>query len=222
MDWLKRNSNPDTRSGLLRYGIPNDHALGVRMGDMKRYAKTLKRNHDVALQLWNEGYYEARTMAVFVAEPERLTSEQAENWCNDFDSWAICDTACFDLFDRTSFAWDKVHEWAPREEEFVRRAAFALIWALAVHDKAASNETFEATFRLMRSSATDERSLVKKAVDMALRAAGKRNYALNRSAVRFASELTEVDDKTASWIGRQALKKLDDRSLIEKLEASAP
>lgn len=221
MNWLRDNSDPDVISGMLRYGIPNDHALGVRMGDMKRYAKTLQRNHDVALELWDEGYYEARTMAVFVAEPDRMTPEQAENWCQDFDNWAICDTACFDLFDRTPFAWDKVHEWAPNEAEFVRRASFALIWALALHDKAAPDAKFEATFPVMRAAADDNRPLVKKAIDMALRATGQRNYPLNRAAVEFATQLADRDSKPAAWIGRQAIKKLDDDALVSKLKARA-
>ncbi|MCK0095212.1 DNA alkylation repair protein [Yoonia sp. F2084L] len=220
ISWLQDNSSAETKAGLLRYGIPNERAFGVRMGDMKRYAKTLDRDHDLALQLWKDGRYEARTMAVFLAELDKLTSKQADQWCSDFDNWAICDTACFDLFDRTDFAWDKVHQWAPNSEEFVRRASFALVWALAFHDKSASNATFEATFPLMRAAAIDERPLVKKAIDMALRAAGKRNYALNRTAVQFATDLKDMDDKTANWIGRQALRKLADEALLAKLKAN--
>lgn len=221
MRWLRENSDPDVISGMQRFGIPNDHALGVRMGDMKRYAKTLQRNHDVALQLWKEGYYEARTMAVFVAEPGRMTLEQADGWCNDFDNWAICDTACFDLFDRTPFAWNKVHELALRDEEFVRRAAFALVWALARHDKVASDAMFEATFPLMQGAADDDRPLVKKAIDMALRATGQRSYTLNRAAQKLAMQLADMDSKTAACIGRQAIKKLDDDALVNKLKARA-
>lgn len=219
LHWLEAHSDPDIRAGLLNYGIPNDNALGVRMCDMKRYAKALPSDHGVALQLWENGLYEARTIAAMLADADEMTPAQVDDWCEDFDSWAICDTACFELFDQLPFAWEKVHEWAGREEEFVKRAAFALIWSLSVHDKTAPNKSFSDTLSLMEKAATDDRPLVKKAVDMALRATGKRNYELNQLSIQLAKKLAGSSDKSAAWIGRQSLKKLDDPDLQEKLKA---
>ncbi|MEJ6404264.1 DNA alkylation repair protein [Yoonia sp. 2307UL14-13] len=218
IDWLKAAGSADGVESLTRYGIPNDDACGVPMGVMKKKAKALGIRHDTALALWREGIYEARTMAVFLADPERLTSAEADAWCADFDNWAICDTACFSLVDRTPYAWDKVHHWAPDAREFVRRAGFALIWSLSVHDKAAGDDRFIDTFDLIRHAATDDRPLVKKAVDMALRATGKRNKALNTASIALATELAEQDDKIAKWIGNHAVRELQSDKVQGRLK----
>lgn len=217
LDWLHANADAQIRTDMLRYGIPNENALGVRMGDMKRYARSIGHDHAMARVLWAAGFYEARTLALLVADPQILTSKEADDWCGEFDSWAICDTACFHLFDRTPFAWDKVDSWAPDPREFVRRAAFALVWALSTHDKTADDGKFLNTLALMRDAAVDDRPLVKKAVDMALRAMGKRNTVLNAKARGFAEELSREPDRNARWIGRHALKELESEKLQERL-----
>jgi 3-methyladenine DNA glycosylase AlkD len=217
--WLGTQASEEVRVGLQRYGIPNARAFGVPMGTMKRAAKRIGRDHGLARALWADGRYEARTMAVFLAEPGQLSPAEADAWCADFDSWAICDTACFHLIDRTPFAWEKVHAWAPDPREFVRRAAFALIWALSVHDKAADDAAFLDTFALVRAAAEDPRPLVRKAVDMALRATGKRNAELNRAARALSAELAARPDATARRIGRHALKELESAKLRARLDA---
>ncbi len=217
INWLEHTGTPEQVADMARYGIPNDRAFGVPMGVMKKHAKQLGKDHAVARALWADGRYEARTMAVFIAEADRMPSEEADQWAADFDNWAICDTACFSLLDQTPYRWDKVHLWAPDEREFMRRAGFAMIWALSVHDTATADQVFIDTFPLMREAATDPRPLVKKAVDMALRATGKRNAALNRATRDFAQDLVGHDDKTAGWIGRHALKELESHKVLAKL-----
>src|SRR5688500_7556517 len=107
-------------------------------------------------------------LATFVDDPLLVTPEQMDGWCSDFDNWAICDTACFHLFDRTPHAWKKLAVWAKSKDEFVRRAAFALLASLSVYDKQAEDALFERGLELVERAATDERNFVKKAVNWAL------------------------------------------------------
>lgn len=209
LQWLEREGTAETLEGMKRYGIPNDSAFGVPMGHMKKFAKKIGKNHLLASALWETGWYEARTIAVFVEEVETVTRVQMDAWASDFDSWAICDTACFHLFDRTPFAWEKVFEWAPSSEAFVRRAAYALIWSLSVHDKTATNEPFENALQLIEEGEPDTRPMVNKAINMALRATGKRNFELNKLAIEKARLLALSDEKGRAWIGRHALKELE-------------
>lgn len=130
--WLKRHSTKHTLDGMARYAIPSDNAFGVSVSDIRVLANRLGRNHELAAALWDTGVYEARMLTSFVDEPARVTSAQMDRWCGDFDNWGICDTLCFHLFDRTPHAWDKVSKWSSRRDEFGRRAAFALLWALTV------------------------------------------------------------------------------------------
>jgi 3-methyladenine DNA glycosylase AlkD len=158
-------------------------------------------------------------LASFVGDPERLTAAQMERWCKDFDSWALCDAMSFNLFDRTPHAWTKVAQWSSRRNEFEKRTAFALLWSLTVHDKSAANEAFEQALLLIEREAGDERHFVKKATNMALRAIGKRNRALNSAAVVVARRLAESKDATARWVGKDALRELTSSALKTRLKA---
>jgi 3-methyladenine DNA glycosylase AlkD len=216
--WLKRHSTKATRDGMARYAIPSDDAYGVAMKDIKTLGTMLGRNQPLAVALWDTGVYEARMLASFVGDPERLTAAQMERWCRDFDNWAFCDAMSFNLFDRTPHAWSKVAEWSRRRNEFEKRTAFALLWSLTVHDKSAGDERFEHGLGLIEREAEDGRNFVKKATNMALRAIGKRNRALNAAAVVVARRLAESTDATARWVGGDALRELTSAAVVRRLK----
>ena len=202
---------------MARYAIPSDNAFGVTMANIQVLAKQLGRNHELAAKLWDTGWYEARMLTAYVDEPGLVTSAQMDRWCRDFDNWAICDTLCFALWDRTPHAWAKVAKWASRREEYTRRAAFALLWGLTVHDKIANDEQFTQGLRFIERAATDERHFVKKAVNMALRAIGKRNPTLNAAAVAVARRLAASPEGAARWVGKDALRELTSPSVARRL-----
>lgn len=206
---LKRLGKPGFRAEMEpRYGIVAKDAFGVPMAAMQALAKKVGRNHALAEALWVTGNYEARTVAALVAEPERVTPALMNRWCRDFDNWAICDTVCFKLFDQTPHAFAKINEWAGRTEEFQKRAAFALLACVALHDKRATNESFHPALALIDAAAGDGRNFVKKSVSWALRAIGTRRVALTKSAIELARKLAASDDSTRRWIGKDALRAL--------------
>jgi 3-methyladenine DNA glycosylase AlkD len=216
---LKRLATKRTREGMARYGIPSENALGVPMAAMQRLARKLGRSHELAASLWESGSYEARTVAAFVDEPALVTPAQMDRWAADFDSWAICDTVCFHLFDRTPHAFRKVAEWARRSEEFEKRAAFALLACLALHDKSAGDESFVRCLPLVEGAATDERNFVKKGVSWALRLVGRRSVDLNAAAVTVARRLSTSSPAAARWIGKGALRELTSPAVTKSLRA---
>ena len=217
--WLKRHSRKATLDGMVRYAIPSDKALGVAMKDIKALGKKLGPNHALAAALWETGVYEARMAASFIDDPAQVTPAQMDRWCRDFDNWAFCDALAFNLFDRTPHAWAKVRQWSRRRNEFEKRAAFALLWSLTVHDKRAGNAPFLDGLALIEREARDERHFVRRGVNMALRAIGKRNRALNAAAVTLARRLASADDASARWVGTDALRELTSPSLTRRLKA---
>jgi 3-methyladenine DNA glycosylase AlkD len=217
--WLKHNASKATRDGMAKYGIPSDNAFGVTMANIQVLARQLGRSHELAAALWDTGWYEARLLTSFVDEPERVSAAQMDRWCRDFDNWGVCDTLCFNLFDRTPHAWAKVAKWSTHRDEFVKRAAFALLWSLTVHDKHADDGKFEEGLLLIERGATDERHFVKKAVNMALRAIGKRNVALNAAAVALARRLADSPHPAPRWIGKDALRELTSPAMTRRLAA---
>jgi len=219
LDWLKRHSSKATRDGMARYAIPSESAFGVSMSNIQLLAKSLGRSHELAEALWNTHWYEARLLAAYVDEPARVTAAQMDRWCRDFDNWAVCDTICFALFDRTPHAWRKVEQWSRSRDEFVKRAAFALLWGLTVHDKIANDASFVRGLLLVERAASDERHFVMKAVNMALRAIGKRNSALNTSALAVARRLAASPQAAARWVGQDAVRELTSPKVIRRLAA---
>jgi len=199
-------STEHDRENLARFGITAPKAFGVSMANIQALAKRLGKSHDLAAALWDTGWYEVRLLTSFVDEPARVTPEQMDCWCRDFDNWGICDTLCFHLFDRTPHAWSKVAPWSEERDEFVKRAAFALLASLAGHDKRATDEPFLDSLPLIERAATDERNFVKKGVSWALRMIGRRNAALNAAALEVARRLAASPDAAARWIGKDALK----------------
>jgi 3-methyladenine DNA glycosylase AlkD len=219
--WLKRHGSQRNRDGMARYGIPSDKAFGVSVGTLQRYAKQAGKNHDVAMALWDTGWYEARMTAAFLGEPERLTRAEMDRWCRDFDNWAVCDHACFHLFDKSPHAWSKVTSWSRRRGEFQKRAAYALLASLALHDKKAPDARFWPMLKLIERDASDERNFVKKGISWALRLIGRRSQALNATSVALSRRLADSSDPTARWLGRSALKELTSAGVLKKLKPRA-
>lgn len=215
--WLKRRGSARNRAGMARFGLTSKNTLGVSVADLRRLAKNIGHNHDLALALWDTAVYEARVLTAFIDEPARVTPAQMDRCCRDFDSWGICDALCFHLFDKTPHAWKKITKWSDARAEFVKRASFALLAGIAVHDKAAPDKPFLDSFPLIERAATDNRNFVKKAVSWALRSIGKRNSKLNAAATKLARRLATSDDSAARWIGKDALRDLATSSTLRRL-----
>ena len=208
LTWLERQGSAQNRDGMARYGIVADKVFGVSVGTLRAKGKDLGQDHDLALALWDTGWYEARMLAAFVDDPAQVTAPQMDRWARDFDNWAICDTLCFHLFDKTPHAWRKIDQWSVKRAEFVKRAAFALLAGVALHDKKTPDKPFLRSLTLIEDAATDNRNFVKKGVSWALRTTGHRNENLHDAAIATAEKLAVSKDSTARWIGRDALTDL--------------
>jgi 3-methyladenine DNA glycosylase AlkD len=217
--WLERRGTKRNRDGMARYGIHAEKIFGVSVSDLRGLGKRLGRDHDLALALWNTGWYEARMLTGFVDDPALVRPAQMNRWARAFDNWAICDHLCFHLFDRTPYAWSRIEQWSTRREEFVKRAAFALLASVALHDRHESDARFIRALPLIERAATDERNFVKKGVSWALRSLGQRNEALHDAAIELAQRLAQSADAAARWVGKDALRDLTRPAVHARLAA---
>jgi len=215
--WLKKSGGKKARDGMARYGLPSDHAVGISVGTLKTKAKAIGRDHDLAIALWKTGIYEARLLAAFVGDPGRVTPAEMDRWCKDFDNWGVVDTVCFSLWDRTPHAFAKVRAWATRKPEFEKRAAFALLACLALHDKATKDDApYLDSLKLIERAAADDRNFVKKGVSWALRLVGRRSRGLHAASMALSKTLAESENATERWLGKEALKDLGKPALMKK------
>ncbi len=215
--WLNARGTARNREGMARYGISSPNIFGVSMATMRPLVKTIGRDHELALKLWASGWLEARILASFIDDPKLVTASQMEQWARDFDNWAVCDSVCLHLFSYAPPRWSKAAAWPRRKAEFVRRAGCALIAALAVHDKAASDAPFEACMPRLEAIAADDRPMVTKGVSWALRQMGKRSRRLNATAIGVAERLRTQDHRAARWIGRDVLNELQSDAVRTRL-----
>jgi 3-methyladenine DNA glycosylase AlkD len=214
--YLKSLNNEHNKAGQARFGINTEKSFGISIPVLRDLAKQYKKQHELALQLWDTGYHEARILAAFIDDYQQVTEQQMEAWVVDFNSWDLCDQCCGNLFDKTPFAYDKAIAWVAREEEYVRRAGFTLMATLAVHDKKAPDKKFFPFFSLIEQYAFDERNFVKKAVNWALRQMGKRSLVLHKQATATAEKLLLQKHKSARWIATDALRELDSEKVLAK------
>lgn len=215
---LKAKGSRRNVEGMARYGIVSRKVFGVSAPVLHGMAKEIGKCHELAAALWRTGIMEARILAAFIEQPDRVTPAQMDRWVKDFDSWAVCDGVCLHLFVKTPYAHQRALRWSRDEREFVRRAGFALMASLAVHDKGAKDVQFVKFLSAIRRAASDERNFVKKAVNWALRQIGKRNKRLHAQAIRAAEEIRRMDSHSARWIAGDALRELKSNAIQRRLK----
>ncbi|HWB24537.1 MAG TPA: DNA alkylation repair protein [Chitinophagaceae bacterium] len=216
---LREEGIPANLEGMRRFGIDTTHALGIPVPVLRGIARQIKKDHALALQLWDTGIHEARILASMIDDPALVTEAQINTWVKDFASWDVCDQVCGNLFDRTPFAVKKVKEFSSSKKEFIKRAAFSLVAGYATHNKKAEDKVFIAFLAIIDREAWDNRNFVKKAVNWALRGIGKRNAALNKEAIKTAERILLQQTAAAKWIARDALRELTSDAVISRLQA---
>lgn len=215
---LESLQDPQAVAGMARFGITATSVYGVSMPMLRKLSKEIDTDHDLALRLWKNKNRETRILAGLTADPAQVTEKLMDEWALEFDSWEVCDQSCMNLFEKTRFAYDKASEWSFREEEFVKRAGYVLMARLAVSDKKAAIERFEAFFPHILRGADDDRNMVKKAVSWALRQIGKRNLVLNKKAISKAEKIRELDSRAAHWTAGDALRELKSEAVQKRLQ----
>ena len=218
LEALKSQANPDSVRGMARFGISPQNTLGVSIPFLRKLARQTGKDHQLAAELWNTGIHEARILAGMVDDPLLVTPAQMDGWADKFDSWDVCDQVCMNLFSKTAYAFAKALEWAGREEEFVKRAGFAIMACLAWSNKKATNEQIAVFLPYIERESLDERNYIKKAVNWALRQIGKRNLTLNSQAVKAAERIKTLNSKSARWIASDALRELRNEKTMLKLK----
>ena len=217
VNWIKSQADQEAVRGQARFGITAINNFGVSIYKLRPYAKKVGKNHKLALELWKTKIHEARLLATMIDNPIEVTEKQMDTWVRGFNSWDICDQCCSNLFDKTSYAYQKAFEWSKREEEFIKRAGFVLMAALSVHDKESADKEFEKFFSVIIKESKDDRNFVKKAVNWALRQIGKRNLALNKKAVETAKQILKLGSSSAKWIASDALRELTDQKVLDRI-----
>jgi len=216
---LKRLSSKKAKATQEYFGVKNFNRLGISTPPLRKLAKQIGKDHELALQLWKTGIHEARHVAIFIADPKQVTEKLMEQWLKDFDSWDTVDNCCGTLFEKTPWAFEKATEWTRRKKEFEKRAGFVMMAELAIHDKKSEDKKYEQFFPYLIAESHDERNFVRKAVNWALRQIGKRNERLCKKAIAVAKEIQKKGNSSSKWIAADALRELEKYKREGKIRA---
>jgi len=213
---LEKKGDPANLEGMARYGITPEKSYGASLPDIRTVAKGIKKDHALALELWDTGIMEAQFVAVLIADPKKVDRGLMERWASDFSYWSICDHACMNLFFKVPGAWETALEWSTRNEPYVKRAAFAIMAKMATKAAKRTDEKLEEFIPVIVAAAKDDRNEVKKGVSWALRQIGKRSWYLNEKVVKAAEELEK--DPASKWAAKDVLRELRSDKVKERLD----
>jgi len=214
---LQSLANPANVAGMARFGIKADNTLGISMPILRSMAKPYRKEHILAIELWDSGIHEARILASLIDDPKQVTPEQMEQWTSEFDSWDVCDQVCSNLWEKTPYAFEKAIEWSIQQAEFVKRAGFVLMARSVVGGKTPNPAQITIIFNEIAHGATDKRNFVKKAVNWALRQIGKSSQELNSRAIAAAERIALIDNSSARWIAADTLRELKSVAVQQRL-----
>ena len=206
---LQQSADTSRLEGMKRYAIDTSKAMGVTMPEIRKLAKQVKKDHHLALELWETGIRECQILASLIDDYKQVTPQQMDHWVGDFNSWEVCDQTCGNLFVCTPYVIEKALEYSLSEKEFVKRAGFVLIAEMQVHNKKIDDNDLMQFFPVIEREAWDERNFVKKAINWALRQIGKRSKALQQPAIECAKRIAQHNSKAAKWIAKDALAEFE-------------
>lgn len=206
--FLKEISSDKFKQNVVKLGIPEDNSIGVSTGDIRKLARKLEKSQELAEQLWETKYHEAKILSVLLMDEKTIVKEDIERLMIDVKSWDLCDHICKNLIVKLADYKEFIYKWCDDNRVYYKRAAYSLIATVAIHSKDLSIEEVHQFLDMIKEYSNDNRTHVKKAMSWALREIGKRDFECQEKAILLAHELKESSDKDMIWIGKNALKEL--------------
>ncbi|MFR6312288.1 DNA alkylation repair protein [Anaerofustis stercorihominis] len=212
---LKKMSDEKYKKNIIKLGIPEDRCIGVPMADLRKFSKNIKKDNDLARELWISGYHEAMLLSVLIMDKKSVTLEYIEEIMNDVISWDLCDHLCKNIIIKIKGYEDLIYKWSSSEKLYYKRAAFTLIASYVIHNKKADDEAQNKMLQIIEENSDDDREHVKKAVLWALKEIGKKDMEWKDKSAKVSNKLILSGIKSKVWIGNNALKELNTLVKVE-------
>lgn len=212
---LKANASEKYKANVVKMGIPEEYSIGVSTAVIRAIAKKAGKSNELARELWNSGYHEAKLLAVLVFDKNTISHDEIEKLICDVQSWDLCDHLCKNLIIKLKSYDEFISDWITSTHTYKKRAAFTLIASSVVHNKAITNDTLDDYLRIIQEYSDSEHEHVRKAISWALREIGKKDFTYNEKAILLAYDLKESGNKNKMWIAKDALKELETLVKVE-------
>ena len=93
---------------LKRFGINQKSALGVKIPDLRKFAKAIGKNPELSTKLLQSNIHEAKILACLIDDYKTISEEKVFQYIDGFDSWDVCDNTC-DLIQKTVFSENLIY-----------------------------------------------------------------------------------------------------------------
>ena len=169
---------------------------GIGLTKLRKLAKQIGKNHDLALQLWESDIYDARIIALLIDDPKQITIEQAERQVENLNQGYLAHvfSACGAPLSKTPFADELAMEWINSEDSNRRRCSYGIIYELSKSKKKSApiDAYFLNCIQKIRASYKKENNIVLTSMGGALLGIGKRNARLNAEALKLAKKIGPI------------------------------
>src|SRR3954468_16515882 len=210
---LKKLGKKKTAEIYRRHGATGE-VWGISFADLGALKKQIKTDHNIAQSLWKSGVIDAQTLALMIADPLALTSEEADEWLMQARADVLLGYLA-QLVARTSFARDKLRRWTQSEDEFPRTTGYTLLAVLMGGGQIRDDEARQ-YLNAIESHIRDSANRAKYAMNNALIAIGSSSSALKKEAIAAARRIGKVEVDH----GETSCKTPDAEAYIKKASAT--
>lgn len=214
---ILKHKNGEVVDSMFKRGIIYKLNYGVSTPTIKKLTEPYIGNHELAEELYQMDYREAKLAAIYMETPENLSAEQMERWSQEFINNEIVEQAVMTLFWKSRYALYKASEWVLSGNEYLQKAGLMMAAKIASEKTELKNEIFEPYLEIIQDLSTTTSTHARSAAAYALREIGKRNLLLNQKAVKLAEQMAKSDNFSQKWIAEEVNWILSDEELLKTL-----
>jgi 3-methyladenine DNA glycosylase AlkD len=134
---LEKMGSPQTKKTFLKHGAPEPY-FGVKVGDMKTIVKHVKKNHELALALYDTGNSDAMYLAGLISDPSKMSKSDLQRWAENATWYMISEFAVAWTASESPFAIEMAMKWIKSKEEKIACAGWTTYSSfVAITDDAA-------------------------------------------------------------------------------------
>jgi 3-methyladenine DNA glycosylase AlkD len=183
-------------------GTAGMRSYGIGLTRLRKLAKRIGRDRELAQALWKTDVCEARVIALLVDDPARITREQAERQVEELAGGMLAHVyaSCDATLAKTPFVVELADQWVRSDDPVRRDCGYGLLYEASKFSgkKAPSDEFFLAHIERIADTMGAESEKVRLSMGAALMGIGKRNAALNEAALKVARGVGPIQFTSAS------------------------
>ena len=126
---LQQLGSEGTANVLIKHGAKKP-CYGVKVEDLKKIQKLVKTNHDLALELFNSGVFDAMYLAGLVMDGNTMTKKEITLWAETNYGSSISSYTVPWVASESKFGTELAVQWIQSDKEFVAVSGWATLSSL--------------------------------------------------------------------------------------------